>query len=170
MATHSSIPAWRIPWTEEAGRLQSLGLQKVGHDWAHIHTHLIILSHFSGHYRASLVAQVVKNLPAMRETWVWSLDWDDPLEEGMATLTRDVGGGGSIPGSGRSPGVGNGNPLQYSCLENSHGQRSWVDYCPWGCKESDMTEQLSTAHRDCNLWDLSVFWCVMADKHDLHCI
>ena len=86
MATHSSIPAWRIPWTEEAGRLQSSGLQKVGHDWAHIHTHLIILSHFSGHYRASLVAQVVKNLPAMRETWVWSLDWDDPLEKGMVTL------------------------------------------------------------------------------------
>ena len=33
MATHSSIPAWRIPWTEEPGRLQSVGLQKVGHDW-----------------------------------------------------------------------------------------------------------------------------------------
>ena len=34
---------------------------------------------------ASLVAQTVKNLPAMRETWVQSLDWEDPLEEGMAT-------------------------------------------------------------------------------------
>ena len=34
---------------------------------------------------ASLVAQTVKNLPTMRETWVWSLDWEDPLEEGMAT-------------------------------------------------------------------------------------
>ena len=33
----------------------------------------------------SLVAQMVKNLPAMRETWVWSLGWEDPLEEGMAT-------------------------------------------------------------------------------------
>ena len=31
-ATHSSIPAWRIPWTEEPGRLQSLGLQRVGHN------------------------------------------------------------------------------------------------------------------------------------------
>ena len=36
-------------------------------------------------YRASLVTQTVKNLPAMRETWVQSLGWDDPLEEGMAT-------------------------------------------------------------------------------------
>ena len=34
---------------------------------------------------ASLVAQLVKNLPAMRETWVWSLDWEDPLEKGKAT-------------------------------------------------------------------------------------
>ena len=33
MATHSSILAWRIPWTEEPGRLQSMGLQRVGHDW-----------------------------------------------------------------------------------------------------------------------------------------
>ena len=34
---------------------------------------------------ASLVAQTVKNLPAMQETWIWSLGWEDPLEEGMAT-------------------------------------------------------------------------------------
>ena len=34
MATHSSILGWRIPWTEEAGRLQSMGLQRVGHGWA----------------------------------------------------------------------------------------------------------------------------------------
>ena len=34
MATHSSILAWRIPWTEEPGRLQSTGLQRVGHEWA----------------------------------------------------------------------------------------------------------------------------------------
>ena len=32
MVTHSSIPAWRIPWTEEHGRLQSTGLERVGHD------------------------------------------------------------------------------------------------------------------------------------------
>ena len=33
MATHSSILAWRIPWREEPGRLQSMGLQRVGHNW-----------------------------------------------------------------------------------------------------------------------------------------
>ena len=47
---------------------------------------------------------------------------------------------GSIPGLGRFPGGEHGNPLQYSCLENSHGQRSLVGYSPWGHKGSDMTE------------------------------
>ena len=58
---------------------------------------------------ASLVALVVKNLPA------------------NAGDLRDVG---SIPESGRSPGGGHGNPLQYSCLKNPHGQRSLVGYGP----------------------------------------
>ena len=40
MATHSSILAWKIPWTEEPGRLQSLGLQRVSHDWACTHVPL----------------------------------------------------------------------------------------------------------------------------------
>ena len=39
-------------------------------------------SHYPTQPRASLVAQLVKNLPAMRETWVWSLGWEDPLEKG----------------------------------------------------------------------------------------
>ena len=39
MATHSSILSWRIPWTEEPGGLQSVGLQRVRHDGAHTHTH-----------------------------------------------------------------------------------------------------------------------------------
>ena len=53
---------------------------------------------------------------------------------------------GLIPGLGRSPGEGHGYPFQYSCLENPHGQRSLAGYSPWGRKESDTTEQLSTAH------------------------
>ena len=51
----------------------------------------------------------------------------------------------SIPESGRFPEGGHGNPLQYACLENPHGQRILVGYSPWGHKESDITEQLSTA-------------------------
>ena len=52
---------------------------------------------------------------------------------------------GWIPRLGRSPGGRYGSPLQYSCLENPYGQRSLAGYSSWGCKESDTTEQLSTA-------------------------
>ena len=45
---------------------------------------------------------------------------------------------------GISPGGGNGNLLQYSCLENPHGKRSLVGYIPWGHKELNTTERLST--------------------------
>ena len=42
MATHSSILAWRIPWTEEPGRLQSMSLQTVGHTWVTNHSHSLL--------------------------------------------------------------------------------------------------------------------------------
>ena len=58
--------------------------------------------------------------------------------------TCSVGDLGSIPGLGRSLGGRHGNPLQYSYLENPHGQRSVVGCSPRGCKESDTTEGLST--------------------------
>ena len=58
----------------------------------------------------------------------------------------DIRDAGSIPGSGRSPGGGHGNPLQYSCLENPHGQRSLVGYSVWGCKESDTMGQAQYRH------------------------
>ena len=65
--------------------------------------------------RASLVAQLVKNMPAVRETWVQSLGWEDPLEKEW------------LPTSVLWPG-------------EFHGQRSPVGYSPWDCKESDTTE------------------------------
>ena len=43
-ATHSSSLAWRIPWTEEPGRLQSMGLQRVGHDWEHTFKRVFTMS------------------------------------------------------------------------------------------------------------------------------
>ena len=56
-------------------------------------------------------------------------------------------GTGSIPGLERSPGEGNGNPVQYSCLEDLHGQRNLVGYSPWGPKEMDMTEVTEHKHK-----------------------
>ena len=64
------------------------------------------------------MAQIVKNPPAMQETWVQSLSWEDPLEEGM---------------------------LGVFLLGESHGQSSLVGCRPWGPKESYTIEQLSTA-------------------------
>ena len=65
--------------------------------------------------------------------------------------TYNAGDLGSLPELGRSPGGGHGNPLQYSCLENPYGQRSLVGYSPWGGKESNTAEQLSTARSHSNI-------------------
>ena len=51
-----------------------------------------------------------------------------------------------IPGLERSPEGGHGTPLQYSCLENPHGQRNLVGYSPQGCKDSDTTEVTARTH------------------------
>ena len=61
--------------------------------------------------------------------------------KGSACNTEDPG---SIPGLGRSSGEGNGNPLQYSCLENSMDKSSLAGYSPQGHKESDMTAHIHT--------------------------
>ena len=50
---------------------------------------------------------------------------DDSVVKNLLTNTEDTGDVGLVPGSGRSPGVGNGNPLQYSCLKNSMGRGAW---------------------------------------------
>ena len=58
--------------------------------------------------------------------------------DGKASV-YNAGDLGSSPGLGRPPREGHGNPLQYSCLENSHGQ-SLAGYSPWGHKELDTTK------------------------------
>ena len=68
--------------------------------------------------------------------------WGFPGGSDGEVPAYNAGDLGSIPGSGRSPGEGNCNPLQYSCLEKSHGRRSLVGYRPWGHKELDTSEQL----------------------------
>ena len=60
--------------------------------------------------------------------------------------TCNVANLGLIPGLGKSPGGGHGNPLKCSCLENPHGQRSLAGYSPWGQKETDTVESPSLFH------------------------
>ena len=63
----------------------------------------------------------------------------------VKNLPSNAGDVGSIPGLGRFPGVGNGNPFQYSCLGNSMDRGTSPSYSPWGCEGSDKTERLSTS-------------------------
>ena len=65
--------------------------------------------------------KMVKNLPAMLETWVWSVGQEDPLEKGRATHSGVL-------------------------AWESHGQRSLAGYSPWGPKEPDMTERLTESY------------------------
>ena len=102
MATHSSILAWRMPWTEEPVQATVHGVARVGQDLA----------------TQPPPPSVVKNPPA------------------NAGDARDRG---SIPGSGRSPGGGHGNPLQYSCLEDPVDGGAW-QATVYRVAESDVTE------------------------------
>ena len=69
--------------------------------------------------------------------------WSFPDSSAVKESTCNAGDLDSIPGLGRSPGGVHGKSLQYSGLENPQGQRSLVDYSPWGCKELDMVESMS---------------------------
>ena len=87
---------------------------------------------------ASLEAQIVKNQPALQETWVQSLIWEDPLEEGMTTHSSILAWRTSI---------------ERGAL--------WATYSPWHCKESDTTERLSThiqitVYSSCSV--LNILW------------
>ena len=82
MATHSSTFAWKIPWSEEPGALQSMGLKRVRCYKAHTHMHWL------GCWHPSTSGSVVKNPPEMQETQetrVRSLGREDLLEKEMAT-------------------------------------------------------------------------------------
>ena len=102
MATHSSILAWRIPWTEEPSGLPSMVSQRVGHG----------------------------------DSWVGKFPWRSGRLPTPVFLGFPGGSDGkesacnagdldSIPGLGRSPGEGNGNPLQDSCLEDPTDREAW---------------------------------------------
>ena len=123
------------------------------HTHTHTHTHTCIVW-------ASLVAQLVENPPAIQETLVQFLVWKTIWKrDRLSTLLGFPGGSdgkestcnaadlGSIPGLGRLPGGGHGNPLQDSCLQNPHGWRSPME----------RTERLSTAQRVCSL---VAEWCL----------
>ena len=98
MTTHSSVLAWKVPWTEEPGGLQSMGSQRAGHDLVTKQQQLVLAYlPFKGFPGGSVGKEFACN----------------------------VGDLGSIPGLGRSPRAGHGNLIKYSCLENSMDRRAW---------------------------------------------
>ena len=142
---------------------------------------------------------MVKHLPAMQETWVRSLGWEDPWRrkwqptplllprkfhgwrslvgnmgsqrvrhdwttslslwavKNLPANVGDIGDGGSVPGFGRSPGIGNGNPLWYSCLGNLLDRETWWAIVHGVAKS--WTWLNGSAHKDllC-LWHPARFW------------
>ena len=112
----------RIPWTEEPGGLQSIGLHRVKYNWSNLadtHNFLFCISPYTL-YMGCSDGSVVKNPPA------------------------EAGDSSSIPESRRSSGVENGNSLQHSCLENSMDRGVWWATVHEVAKVSDTSEQLST--------------------------
>ena len=112
------------------------------------------------HPWASMASQCtgIPRAPQMRGTLsVPSLSEFSPSPTNILWASCNAGDLGSIPGSGRSPGEGNGNPLQYSCLENSMDKGAWRAIVH-GVPESEMIERLTYILQPCRV-DLQAFWC-----------
>ena len=183
MATHSSTLAWNIPWTEEPGRLQSRASQGVAHDWATsllsskkledcslwsyrvlffkelvecndltvylyllctYHVLTIALHVLTSHLNFTTALEVgsIVIIPILYVTQPKAGSPGGSVVKNLPANAGDSGDSGWIPGLGRSPGGGNGNPLQYSCLENPMN-RGLAGSNSQGCEESDTPKQLS---------------------------
>ena len=195
MARHSSTLAWRNPWRVEPGRLQSMGSQRVRHDWV---TSLTSLTHGPTEktdiliYKCSyllnwgftepwfnrihggstgpknIIFTSGKNKNSQIKTWskcgcvegclrrplmmpclwIWAglvcllltnARRGIPGSSVVKNPPTNAGDMSSILRLGRSPGEGNGNLLQYSCLENPTDRGSWWATVHGDTKDSDMT-------------------------------
>ena len=143
--THSSTLAWKIPWVEQPGRLQSMGSLKVRHDWA---TSLWLFTFMYWRRKGNPLQCSCLENPRDWEAW-WAavygvaqsqtqLKWlssSSRAVEGISQVAllvknlpanaRDLRIAGAVPGLVRSPGGEHGNPLQHSCLENHMDRGAW---------------------------------------------
>ena len=144
MATHSSILAWRIPWMEEPGRLQSTGLQRVGHNWA---TSLSLFTWKSSDVNTSAedICVGAHCYPCWRPPWAqqegevmgqcsqtpsphrWPHCWLVNIQRDScpALWSALSNSSDSVFENASALGEGNGNPLQCSCLENPMDRGGW---------------------------------------------
>ena len=134
MATHSSNLAWKIPWVEEPGRLQSIGLLRVGHDWAPSLS-LFIFMHWRRKWQPTPVFLPGKSHGRRRlvgcSPWGrWGLDKTEWLHFHFSLSCI---------------GEGNGNPLQCSCLENPRDGGAWWAAVYWAAQSQTQLKQLSSS-------------------------
>ena len=146
MATHSSTLAWKIPWTEEPGRLQSMGSLRVRHDWA------TLLSLFTFlHWRRKWQPTPVF-LPGESQGWgslvgccLWGCTESDTTERLCFHFSLSC------------IGEGNGTPLQYSCLENPRDGEAWWAAVYGVAQSQTRLKWLSSSSRDsCYVLDVIV--------------
>ena len=112
MAPHSSTLAWKIPWTEEPGRLQSMGSLRVEHDWVHFHVSLSCIGEGNGN---PLQCSCLEN-PRVGGAW-WATVYG--VAQSWTWLKQ------LSSSSSSSCGEGDGTPLLYSCLENPMDGGAW---------------------------------------------
>ena len=143
MATHSSTLAWKIPWTEEPGRLQSMGSQGVGHDWVTSLSLSLSLSLWVGRlgwpgsgdlhqtseflFWQDIEGSMEKAMVTHSSTLAWKIPWTEGPGglQSMGHKELDMTEWLHFHFSLSCIGEGNGNPLQCFCLENPRDGEAW---------------------------------------------
>ena len=135
MATHSSVLAWKIPGTGEPGGLPSLGSHRVGHDWSDLAAAAVLFSCFPGGLQCGRpgfnpwVGKICRRawqptsvfLPGKSHGWRSLVGYYSPWGRKESDTTERLHFDFSLSWTGE----GNGNPLQYSCLENPRDGGAW---------------------------------------------
>ena len=139
MAPHSSTLAWKIPWTEEPGMLQSMGSLRVGHNWA---TSLSLSCIGEGNGNP-LQCSCLEN-PRNRGAWWAAIYGVAQSQTWLKQLSMHAWMHAKIHGFDpwvwKIPWRRKWQPTPVLLPVNSHGWRNLVGYCPWGRKELDTTE------------------------------
>ena len=172
-ATHSSILAWRIQWTEEPGGLQSMRSQRVGHDCVTKHAHSPVGEHtLSGPTSALFFHRVPGDL-RFGDGGGYGPHWASLMTQQWKKIIhlpcRICRRHSFHPWFGKIPWRRKWQPTPVFLPGKSHGQSSLVAYCPGGCKESHTAEHMCTHAQLCPILCKPTD-CSMLGFPVLHCL